>query len=102
VLTNADRYRSPGTAIHLQLMTTAQGVEVQIRNQGPQVPADLLDRVFDYGVSAESAVPGDAREGSHRGQGLFVARTYMAKMGGTISLRNTPDGVRVSLGLLLA
>ena len=27
------------------------------------------------------------------GQGLFVAKTYMAKMGGTINARNTADGV---------
>ncbi len=102
VLSNADRYRRPGTAIELQLMTTAQGMAVHVRNQGPQVPDELLERVFDYGVSAEAATPGDGREGSHRGQGLFVARTYMAKMGGTISLHNTPDGVTVSLELLRA
>lgn len=102
VLSNADRYRHAGTPIHLQLTPTEQGVEVRVHNQGPHVPADLLERVFDYGVSAESHLPGDTREGSHRGQGLFVARTYMAKMGGTIRLANTPGGVTVSLGLLLA
>ena len=32
-------------------------------------------------------------EGEHRGQGLFVAKTYMAKMGGTINARNTEGGV---------
>jgi sensor histidine kinase regulating citrate/malate metabolism len=34
-----------------------------------------------------------------RGQGLFVARTYMAKMGGTITAANTRDGVRLDLQL---
>ena len=38
----------------------------------------------------------------HRGQGLFVARTYMAKMGGTIAASNVSDGVRFTLVLPLA
>ncbi|MBQ0935663.1 HAMP domain-containing histidine kinase [Ideonella paludis] len=100
VLSNADRYRTPGSPIELRLMATEQGVEVQVHNQGPQVPAELLERVFDYGVSDEAPLLGDTREGSHRGQGLFVARTYMAKMGGTIRLDNTPGGVTVRLSLL--
>ena len=33
------------------------------------------------------------------GQGLFVAKTYMAKMGGTIAVENVDDGVRFTLGL---
>ena len=35
----------------------------------------------------------------YRGQGLFVARTYMAKMGGTISARNVEGGVSFLLTL---
>jgi hypothetical protein len=35
----------------------------------------------------------------NRGQGLFVAKTYMAKMGGTISARNVEDGVSFLLTL---
>ena len=31
----------------------------------------------------------------NRGQGLFVARIYMAKIGGTISARNVEDGVKL-------
>lgn len=38
-------------------------------------------------------------KGDHRGQGLFVARTYMAKMGGTVAVHNADDGVVFSLTL---
>lgn len=34
-----------------------------------------------------------------RGQGLFVARTYMSKMGGTIEARNEDSGVTMVLTL---
>ena len=43
--------------------------------------------------------PADDLGGERRGQGLFVARTYMAKMGGTIRARNVVDGVEFVLSL---
>ena len=94
VLTNADRYRLAGTSILIALRVNDSTAEVCVRNHGPRIPAELLDRVFEYGVT-------DGRDSSHgnRGQGLFVARTYMAKMGGTIEVRNLFDGVEVVLTL---
>ena len=38
-------------------------------------------------------------EPAGRGQGLFVARTYMAKMGGTIVAANVEGGVVFTLTL---
>jgi two-component system OmpR family sensor kinase len=38
----------------------------------------------------------------HRGQGLYVARTYMAKMGGTVEALNVADGVEFVLTLAMA
>jgi hypothetical protein len=64
----------------------------------------MLGRIFEYGVSgsdgagaaadvATAAADGDVESAPQRGQGLFVAKTYMAKMGGTIVARNADDGV---------
>jgi sensor histidine kinase regulating citrate/malate metabolism len=55
----------------------------------------LIDQIFEYGVSEQP----EAGARGNRGQGLFVARTYMAKMGGTISARNVDDGVSFLLTL---
>lgn len=95
VLTNAERYRLDGTPIRLTLTATATQAEVRIHNQGPPIAPELAERIFEYGVSdrADEGSPGQ------RGQGLFVARTYMAKMGGTITAHNAPDGVRFVLTL---
>ncbi len=94
LLRNADRHRLPGTPITLSLRETDAGVTLGVHNQGPRIDAALLERIFDYGVSGENgATPGQ------RGQGLFVARTYMAKMGGTIAARNEADGVSFVLSL---
>jgi signal transduction histidine kinase len=68
---------------------------VRISNQGPQIDTALLERIFDYGVT--DSAPSDT--GGRRGQGLYVARTYMAKMGGTIVAVNTEQGVDFVLTL---
>jgi signal transduction histidine kinase len=95
VLKNADRYRRPGTPITLTLETSDTTATVAIHNAGAPIPEALIDKIFEYGVSEqpETGVQGN------RGQGLFVAKTYMAKMGGTISARNVEDGVSFLLTL---
>ena len=41
----------------------------------------------------------EAAATGQRGQGLFVARTYMSKMGGTVRAQNVAGGVRFLLTL---
>jgi signal transduction histidine kinase len=95
VLRNAARYRLPDSAITLTLDATATGATITIANRGPQIDEELIGKVFEYGVSDQ---PDSGAEGN-RGQGLFVAKIYMAKMGGTISIANRADGVSVVLSL---
>jgi signal transduction histidine kinase len=95
ILKNADRYRSPGTPITLTLETTETMAMISIHNVGPHIPDELIDRIFEYGVSDQP----EAGAQGNRGQGLFVAKTYMSKMGGTISASNTEDGVCIRLAL---
>jgi signal transduction histidine kinase len=94
VLRNAARHRTAGTAIRIELAATAHEARATITNEGAPVPAHLIDRIFEYGVSDQAG----AAEGQ-RGQGLFVARTYMAKMGGTIGVANVEGGVAFELVL---
>ncbi len=94
ILKNADRHRSPGTPITLALEAGNATATVTIHNAGPAIRPELLDKIFEYGVSDQPGTNGN------RGQGLFVAKTYMAKMGGTITAGNIGDGVSVVLGLL--
>jgi signal transduction histidine kinase len=93
VLRNADRHRLPGTPITLRLQ--AQPPQLVIHNQGAPIAEDMLDKIFEYGVSDQP----DAGAAGSRGQGLFVAKTYMAKMGGTIEARNVSGGVEFALSL---
>ncbi len=95
VLRNAHRHRTAGTPVRIGLYTDEHMATVAIANQGPPIDAALIDRIFEYGVSDQNTAPG----GDRRGQGLYVARTYMAKMGGTIQAVNLPGGVRFELRL---
>ena len=88
ILQNATRYRPEGTAITIKLNLHAATASITIHNSGPHISSDLLDRIFEYGVSERL----ETNDGSY-GQGLFVTSTYLSKMGGTISARNVPDGV---------
>jgi len=98
VLTNATRYRLPESPISISLSADESKAVISVHNRGPRIPEDMLDRIFSYGVSDSSST---AAEG-HRGQGLFVAKTYMVKMGGTISAANVGDGVTFQLRLPMA
>jgi signal transduction histidine kinase len=106
VLRNAERYRLPGSLIRITLSlqaqegTTAPEAVIAISNLGPQIAAGMLDKVFEYGVS--DLPDTDAGAPGQRGQGLFVAKTYMAKMGGTITAHNLADGVCLELRLQCA
>jgi signal transduction histidine kinase len=94
ILRNADRHRTPGSTIALSLQATPGEAVIRIHNQGPAIAEALLARIFDYGVSDAAAT-----DGERRGQGLFVARTYMAKMGGGVGARNEDAGVAFYLAL---
>ncbi|RYF37659.1 MAG: HAMP domain-containing histidine kinase [Comamonadaceae bacterium] len=100
ILRNADRHRTPGTPITLALEDRREDgtLEVSIHNEGPAIEAALLERIFEYGVSGAAETP-DAAPPGQRGQGLFVARTYMSKMGGTVQAHNVAGGVRLLLTL---
>jgi len=95
VLRNAQRHRTAGTPITVRLSADEKTATVSIHNEGAAIDPALADRLFEYGVSG-----GD--KDRHRGQGLFVVRTYLAKMGGGVRARDVEGGVTFDLTLLLA
>jgi signal transduction histidine kinase len=101
VLRNADRHREAGTPITMALQTRDQRAVLRIYNIGPPVNEALLERIFEYGVRDGDAEGSAAEAQGRRGQGLFVARTYLAKMGGSVAACNEKGGVAFYLELPL-
>jgi signal transduction histidine kinase len=104
VLQNAQRHRRAGTPITLRLSADDGRATVELHNEGEAIPPELIDKIFEYGVSGAHAQAGGAEASAdahapQRGQGLFVVKTYLAKMGGTVTAENVAGGVRIVLTL---
>jgi signal transduction histidine kinase len=97
VLKNAIRYRRPESAVTMSLVVEDNTAVLSIHDVGPQIPDDMLEKIFEYGVSDQK----EESEAGGRGQGLYVARSYMAKMGGTIAAKNADDGVTFEIRMPL-
>ena len=98
VLQNAQRHRRTGTPVTLRLRADDARATVELRNEGDAIPPELIDKIFEYGVSGAVEAANEAHA-PQRGQGLFVAKTYMAKMGGTVTAENVAGGVTIVLTL---
>ena len=97
LLRNADRFRVPETPIVLTLTVHETTARVAVFNQGPRIEEAIGARIFEYGVS--DSADNEKSSSAHRGQGLFVVKTYMAKMGGTVAVENVAGGVVFTLTL---
>jgi len=98
LLRNAQRHRTAGSTIRIAAARETGHAVVTVHNAGAAIADSLLERIFEYGVSAEEGAAADGQ----RGQGLFVVRTYLAKMGGTVRALNVDGGVCFEWRLPLA
>lgn len=94
LLDNALRY---GRDAELAIEDSAQALTLIVRDRGPGVPEDQLERVFEPFYRLEASR--NASTGG-TGLGLSIARNIAQSMGGEVTLRNLPVGgleVRVVL-----
>ena len=66
----------------ITLGETLQAFTFEIANNGPAIPATLLERIFQSGFSTK---------GSGRGMGLSIVRTILQAYGGKIELYSDPQ-----------
>jgi signal transduction histidine kinase len=91
LIKNAERHRTPGTDIELQLVSSDKALTLTVFNQGAPIPEADLDRIFDLGVTG-SDQPGNS------GLGLFASRIYGLAMRLTLHAENRANGVALVLG----
>jgi two-component system sensor histidine kinase AdeS len=83
LLTNADRYSTPGGAIHVDVADGEQ-VTLRVRDEGPGISDDVASRLFHDRVSA----------GRGLGLGLYLVQATMTAMGGSVQLeQRSPEAV---------
>lgn len=68
---NAVDFRTPGTPIDISIARQAADIVLEVRNQGPLLPAEMADKLFESMVSIRAD---KAPEDPHLGLGLYIVR----------------------------
>lgn len=88
LLDNAVSFSPPGGTIRVTARRTGNHVEVTVDDEGPGLPLDKLEAIFDRFYSLR---PQSERFGTHSGLGLSIARQVVERHGGTIHGENRGD-----------
>jgi two-component system, OmpR family, sensor histidine kinase KdpD len=97
LISNSMKYSPEGSPIGIRAwVIDPQQVRVQVSNQGPQVPMEHLDRIFDkfYRITAADRVTGT-------GLGLSICKGIIEAHGGKIWAENLPNGLAFNFTLPL-
>ena len=87
LLDNAAKYSPPGGRIEIEARRAGERVEIAVRDEGPGIPPQALEQIFDKFYRADD---GDRRRAG-TGLGLAIARGFLEAHGGTIVARNRAD-----------
>ena len=97
---NAVHYTADGTTVEVTLATVGAGVEILVRDRGPGVLQEHLERIFEPFFRASEA---RERGSGGYGLGLAIARRAIELHGGSIRADNeSAGGLVVTLWLPLA
>ena len=83
LLDNAFTYTPPGTRVALTLRRVGDMAEVSVQDDGPGIPRDHLDRIFERFYRADEA---RTRSVGGTGLGLSIARWIVTVHNGTIDV----------------
>jgi two-component system, OmpR family, sensor histidine kinase KdpD len=87
LLDNAAKYSAPGSRIDIRATRDGELVEIEVVDEGPGIPPNDLERIFDkfYRVQAQD------RRRAGTGLGLAICRGFVEALGGWIVARNRRD-----------
>lgn len=97
VLRNAIRYSPEGESVEVAVAAVGPEVAVTIRDHGPGVPEDALDRIFAPFYRVEESRERDGPQGA--GLGLALAQRAVLLHRGSIQAENARPGLRVIIRL---
>jgi len=88
LMENAIRHTPAGTHVNARVSSVDGHVLLTVQDDGPGVPAELRDRIF------ERFVRGAGDRGSSSGLGLSIVRAVAHSHGGTVDLEDADPGAR--------
>ncbi|MCX6599152.1 MAG: HAMP domain-containing sensor histidine kinase [Acidobacteria bacterium] len=80
---NAAHAMPQGGDVEVLASRSPGGIEIVVRDSGPGIPADILDRLFTPGFSTRHA---------HSGLGLSIVESIVSQHGGTVQAGNRIPG----------
>jgi signal transduction histidine kinase len=86
---NAVQHTAPDDRITISSRGTASRIEIAVRDSGPGVPAEALDRIFDRFYRVDAA---RNRRWGGSGLGLSIVRAVARAHGGDVRASNSPTG----------
>jgi signal transduction histidine kinase/ActR/RegA family two-component response regulator len=98
LLTNAARYTPPGGHVRVSAHRERDEIVIEVADDGPGIPADLLPRVFDLFVQGPRGP--DRAEGG-LGIGLALVKSLVALHGGTVDAQSGGAGHGATFRLTL-
>jgi two-component system sensor histidine kinase RegB len=75
---------SPG-AVQVRVRWSAEAMSIAVRDRGPGFPPQLIERAGKLFLTTKA-------QGAGNGLGLALARTAVSRLGGSLELRNEPQG----------
>ena len=87
LLSNAAKFSPPGGQVKIVVSQEQDRVTVAVIDQGPGVPEDFRDRLFQKFAQADSS---DTRQKSGTGLGLAISKELIERMQGVIGYRSAP------------
>ena len=87
LLDNAGKYSAVGARIEVLAHRLDERIEIVVRDEGPGIAPEALDRLFEKFYRADD---GDRRRAG-TGLGLAIAKGFVEVQGGTVSARNRED-----------
>jgi Osmosensitive K+ channel histidine kinase len=87
ILDNAGKYSPPGGRIEIEARRAGDRVEIVVRDEGPGIAPESLDRLFEKFYRADD---GDRRRAG-TGLGLAIAKGFVEALGGSIKAANRTD-----------
>ncbi|MGB1251582.1 MAG: sensor histidine kinase [Candidatus Promineifilaceae bacterium] len=88
LVSNALRYTPKHGAINLSATNRQGWLQIQVRDNGKGIPADLLPHIFERFYRADKS---RRRDGSGSGLGLSISKSIIEQHGGQISAESTPQ-----------
>ena len=90
LLDNAAHHTQPGSHIELRLRSSGDAALLEVADDGPGIPPELREQVFDRFV--RGAGPADIAAGPGTGLGLAIVRAVASSHGGRVEAAESASG----------